>query len=71
MIILAEPGMNGLRPSRIKHLHDRYGHIQKEIIIQNFRAKPGTQMSDKPEPLLEDLKWTISQATSCLARISL
>ena len=44
--------------SEIKHLHDRYGHIQ-EIIIQNFRAKPGTQMSDKPEPSLEDLKWTI------------
>ena len=24
--------------SEIKHLHDRYGHVQ-EIIIQNFRAK--------------------------------
>jgi FO synthase len=45
----------------IKELHGRYGHIQ-EIIIQNFRAKPGTQMADAPEPDLEDLLWTIASA---------
>ena len=28
----------------IRDLHERYGHIQ-EIIIQNFRAKPGTRMA--------------------------
>ena len=27
----------------IREQHERYGHIQ-EIIIQNFRAKPGTRM---------------------------
>ena len=33
----------------LRDLHARYGHIQ-EIIIQNFRAKPGTRMADAPEP---------------------
>ena len=28
----------------IRDLHERYGHIQ-EVIIQNFRAKPGTRMA--------------------------
>ena len=33
----------------LRDLHERYGHIQ-EIIIQNFRAKPGTRMARAPEP---------------------
>jgi FO synthase len=33
----------------IRELHLRYGHVQ-EIIVQNFRAKPGTAMRDSPEP---------------------
>ena len=45
----------------IRDLHDGYGHIQ-EIIIQNFRAKPGTKMAGAPEPGLDDLLWTISAA---------
>ncbi len=45
----------------LRDLHDRYGHIQ-EIIIQNFRAKPGTRMADAPEPDLDDLTWTIAAA---------
>ena len=45
----------------IHDLHVRYGHIQ-EIIIQNFRAKPGTRMVDAPEPSLDDLLWTIAVA---------
>lgn len=45
----------------IRGLHDRYGHIQ-EIIIQNFRAKPGTKMVDAPEPDMDDLCWTIGAA---------
>src|SRR5713226_5789676 len=28
----------------LRDLHERYGHIQ-EIIVQNFRAKPGTRMA--------------------------
>jgi FO synthase len=45
----------------LRALHRDYGHIQ-EIIIQNFRAKPGTRMAEAPEPDLDDLLWTIAQA---------
>ncbi len=45
----------------LRELHDRYGHIQ-EIIVQPFRAKPGTRMADAPEPDLGDLRWTIAVA---------
>ena len=45
----------------LRDLHDRYGHIQ-EIIVQNFRAKPGTRMAEAPEPTLADLQWTIACA---------
>ena len=45
----------------IRDLHDRHGHIQ-EVIVQNFRAKPGTKMRDAPEPSLHDLLWTIAVA---------
>ncbi len=43
----------------IRDLHERYGHIQ-EIIIQNFRAKPGTRMEKAPEPSLGEQLWTIA-----------
>ena len=42
---------------RCATLHARYGHLQ-EIIIQNFRAKPGTRMAQAPEPTLEEQLWT-------------
>ena len=45
----------------IRDLHERHGHIQ-EVIVQNFRAKPGTKMRDAPEPSLHDLLWTIAVA---------
>ncbi len=45
----------------IRDLHRRYGHIQ-EVIIQNFRAKPGTKMVDHPEPSLDEHVWTIAVA---------
>ncbi|MFZ5932154.1 MAG: 5-amino-6-(D-ribitylamino)uracil--L-tyrosine 4-hydroxyphenyl transferase CofH [Pseudomonadota bacterium] len=45
----------------LRDLHDVHGHIQ-EIIVQNFRAKPGTRMSGAPEPDLDDLVWTIAVA---------
>ena len=34
----------------------------QEVIVQNFRAKPGTRMVDAPEPPLEELLWTIAVA---------
>src|SRR5205814_2703622 len=45
----------------IRELSDRYHHVQ-EVIVQNFRAKPGTRMADAPEPPLEELLWTIAVA---------
>ena len=41
----------------IAALHDRYGHLQ-EVIVQNFRAKPGTRMAGHAEPSLDELIWT-------------
>ena len=45
----------------IKKVHEQYGHIQ-EVIIQNFRAKPGTRMAAAPEPSFDELRWTIAAA---------
>ena len=45
----------------IRDLHERWGHIQ-EVIIQNFRAKPGIPMRDAPEPTLDDLLRTLAVA---------
>jgi len=45
----------------IRDLTDRHGHVQ-EVIVQNFRAKPGTRMADAPEPQLDELLWTIAVA---------
>ncbi len=45
----------------IRDLHERYGHIQ-EVIIQNFRAKPGTPMAAWPEPDREDMLRTLAVA---------
>jgi FO synthase len=36
-------------------------HVQ-EVIVQNFRAKPGTRMADAAEPPLDELLWTIAAA---------
>lgn len=45
----------------IRAVHEKHGHIQ-EVIIQNFRAKPGTKMKSSPEPDLDELLWTIAVA---------
>lgn len=45
----------------LRDLNDRFGHIQ-EIIIQNFRPKMGTRMSDVPAPSLSEHLWTIAVA---------
>lgn len=45
----------------LRDLDDEYGHLQ-EIIVQNFRRKPGTGMANAPEPSLEELCWTIAVA---------
>ena len=45
----------------IRDLHERYGHIQ-EVIVQNFRAKPGTKMAGAAEPSLDEELWTAAAA---------
>src|SRR5206468_3163121 len=45
----------------IGDLHADHGHIQ-EVIVQNFRAKPDTKLSNSEEPDLDDLLWTIATA---------
>jgi FO synthase len=45
----------------LRDLHAQYGHLQ-EIIIQNFRAKPGTRMASATEPGFDELMWTAATA---------
>ena len=45
----------------LRDLQDEYGHIQ-EIIIQNFRPKPGTRMAGAQPAALEEQLWTIAMA---------
>jgi FO synthase len=45
----------------IRELGERYGHVQ-EVIVQNFRAKPGTRMASHPEPSLDEMLWTVAVA---------
>jgi FO synthase len=45
----------------IRELGERDGHVQ-EVIVQNFRAKPGTKMAGHPEPSLDELLWTAAAA---------
>jgi FO synthase len=37
-------------------------HNLQELIIQNFKAKPGTKMAGAPEPALEEQLWTVAVA---------
>jgi FO synthase len=46
---------------KLRGLHASYGHIQ-EIIIQPFRAKPGTRMAQAPDAADDELLWTLAVA---------
>jgi 7,8-didemethyl-8-hydroxy-5-deazariboflavin synthase CofG subunit len=45
----------------IREVNERYGHIQ-EVIVQNFRAKPDTLFSGRPEPSALDVARTAAVA---------
>ncbi len=45
----------------IREAHRRYRHVQ-EVIVQNFRAKPGTAMRSAPEPQEQEFLATIAVA---------
>src|SRR4249919_3798342 len=51
----------------LKALGEEHGHLQ-EVIVQNFRAKPGTRMAEHPEPSLEEHLWTIAVARILLGQ---
>src|SRR3954469_11472194 len=57
-------GIGETRTERIEALEairDAGQHVQ-EVIVQNFRAKPGTKMADVPDAPLEELLWTCAGA---------
>jgi len=45
----------------IRKIQQRYGHIQ-EVIIQNFKPKPGIKMEAYPEPTMLDMILTVAVA---------
>ncbi|MEI7760485.1 MAG: 5-amino-6-(D-ribitylamino)uracil--L-tyrosine 4-hydroxyphenyl transferase CofH [Thermoleophilia bacterium] len=45
----------------LRSLGEEYGHLG-EVIVQNFRAKPGTRMADHPDAGFDEQLWTIAAA---------
>jgi FO synthase len=60
-------GIGETRHERIEALaaiaesHRRHGHIQ-EVIVQNFRPKPGTAMVDHPPCPPDEMLWSVAAA---------
>ena len=45
----------------LRSLAEEHGHL-REVIVQNFRAKTGTRMSDHPDATMEEHLWSIAVA---------
>jgi FO synthase len=45
----------------LRALADDHGHL-REVIVQNFRAKPGTRMAEHPDAPFEEHLWSIAAA---------
>ncbi len=45
----------------LRALAEQHGHL-REVIVQNFRAKPGTRMADHPDAPFEEQLWSIAVA---------
>ncbi len=45
----------------LRALGEEHGHLG-EVIVQNFRAKPGTRMAEHPDASLEEHLWSIAVA---------
>ncbi|MGE5206873.1 MAG: 7,8-didemethyl-8-hydroxy-5-deazariboflavin synthase CofG [Chlamydiota bacterium] len=54
----------------IRELHNRYGHIQ-EVIVQNFRVKPGIPMNNWPEPSHGEMLRTLAVARLLLGNMNI
>lgn len=50
----------------IQSAHERHGMVQ-EVIVQNFRAKPGIPMASWAEPGLDDMRRTVAAARLALS----
>src|SRR6476619_350901 len=51
----------------LKEVGDAHGHLG-EVIVQNFRAKPGTRMAGHPDAAFEEQLWTVAAARILLGR---
>ncbi|WP_411277105.1 5-amino-6-(D-ribitylamino)uracil--L-tyrosine 4-hydroxyphenyl transferase CofH [Gaiella sp.] len=47
--------------SALRDLGEEHGHVG-EVIVQNFRAKPGTRMAEHPDAAFDEQLWTIAAA---------
>jgi 7,8-didemethyl-8-hydroxy-5-deazariboflavin synthase CofG subunit len=54
----------------IRGLHERYGHIQ-EVIVQNFRAKPGIPMANVPEPSQGEMLRAVAVARLLMPNVNI
>ena len=45
----------------LRSVAEEHGHL-REVIVQNFRAKPGTRMADHPDATMEEHLWSIAVA---------
>src|SRR4029077_4767013 len=54
----------------IRDLHQRYGHIQ-EVIVQNFRVKPGIPMENWPEPSHGEMLRAVAVARLLLPNVNI
>ena len=54
----------------IREMHEQYGHIQ-EVIVQNFRTKPGIPMQNRPEPSLGEMLRTVAVARLLMPRVNI
>jgi FO synthase len=45
----------------LRSLAQEHGHL-REVIVQNFRAKPGTRMAEHPDAPLEEHLWSVAVA---------
>jgi FO synthase len=54
----------------IRDLHERHGHVQ-EVIVQNFRAKPGIPMAQVPEPSQGEMMRAVAVARLLMPKVNI
>ena len=51
----------------LRGIGEAHGHLG-EVIVQNFRAKPGTRMAGHPDAAFEEQLWTVAAARILIGR---